>query len=350
MSLLALVKTHRKRQRGLFAAAAMVLVVAAASGCGSSSSSGGGSNQKVTLGVLMASLADGYSRNLNEAVLEQAKKMGADTQTFDATLDPQKQLQQCQDAIATQRFQAFVIQSVSGPSMVPCARQAIDQGIKVVAVSNPIGPEIDSTAPQVPGVSGTILESPTTMGQTLAELTKEACANRNPCDVIYEFGPPDFSFAANTRKVFNDEVAKDPAINVVGEGSHMFQPDVARSLTRQLLTAHPGVDVITSDDDPSAASLLKVVQEMGLADQISVIGGAGAREGAQLVASGDMFGSSVLVPRTAGAKAAEIAILSARGKPPSKTQYNNAEDLSPIGPKLTKQNVSQFHAQWSVSD
>jgi ribose transport system substrate-binding protein len=271
-------------------------------------------------------------------------------QTFDATFDPQKQLQQCQDAIVTQRFQAFVIQPVAGPSMVPCATQAIDAGITVVAVSNPIGPEIDTTEPQVEGLTGTILESPGTMGQTLAELTVEACQGKDPCQVIYEFGPPDFSFAANTREVFNDEVAKEPTIEVVGEGSHLFQPDRARSLTRELLTANPDVDVITSDDDPSAAALLSVVKEMGLEDQIEIIGGAGAREGAKLVASGEMFGSSVLVPRTAGTKAAQIAITGARGEDPGETEFNNAEDLSPIGPKLTMQNVAEFKAEWSVTD
>ena len=319
--------------------------------CGGDDDGGGGGGQEqVGLAVLMASLGDGYTRNLDDSITQQAEAMGSEVQTFDATFDPQKQLQQCQDAIVTQRFQAFVIQPVAGPSMVPCATQAIDAGITVVAVSNPIGPEIDTTEPQVEGLTGTILESPGTMGRTLAELTVEACQGKDPCQVIYEFGPPDFSFAANTREVFNDEVAKEPTIEVVGEGSHLFQPDRARSLTRELLTANPDVDVITSDDDPSAAALLSVVKEMGLEDQIEIIGGAGAREGAKLVASGEMFGSSVLVPRTAGTKAAQIAITAARGEDPGETEFNNAEDLSPIGPKLTKQNVAEFNAEWSVTD
>jgi ribose transport system substrate-binding protein len=188
------------------------------------------------------------------------------------------------------------------------------------------------------------------MGKTLAELTVEACKGKDPCKVVYLFGPPDFSFAANTRDVFNKEIAKDSSIEIVAEGSHLFQPDKARSLTQQFLVAHPDVNVITSDDDPSAAALLEVVKERGLEGKIAVIGGAGAKEGADLVASGEMFGSSVLVPRTAGKRAAEIAIKAARGENPGNTQLNNAEDLSPIGPKLTKKNSAQFTAEWSVTD
>lgn len=340
------------KRHSVMAALSVLVLAFGVSACGDDddSADSGTGQEDVSLGVFMASLGDGYTRNLNEAITEQAEKMGAEVQTFDATFDPQKQLQQCQDAIATQRFQAFVIQAVAGPSMVPCAQQAIDAEIEVVAVSNPIGPEIDSTEPQVEGLAGTILESPTTMGQTLAELTEEACGDNDPCEVIYEFGPPDFSFAANSRQVFNDELADHPTIEVVGEGSHLFQPDTARSLTRELLAANPDVNVITSDDDPSAAALLRVVEEMGLADQISVIGGAGAREGVELIEAGTMYGSSVLVPRTAGTRAAEIAILSARGEDPGETEINNAADLSPVGAKLTQENIDEFDAEWSVTD
>jgi ribose transport system substrate-binding protein len=318
--------------------------------CGEDSDSSGG-GEDVSLAVFMASTADGYTRNLSDAATEQAEKMGAsDVQTFDATFDPQKQLQQCQDAIASQRFQGFIIHAVVGPSMVSCAREAIDAGISVMVVNAPLGPEVDTTEPQVEGLTGTILASPGTMGRTLAELAIEACAGKDPCRVIYEFGPADFSFAADTRKVFNEEVGEEATIDVVAEGSHNFVPDEARSLTRQLLVAHPNVDVITSDDDPTAAAALDVIKELGLDGQISVIGGAGAREGAELVASGEMFGSAVLVPRSVGSRAAEIAILDARGEDPGETELNEAEDLSPVGPKLTQQNADRFTAEWSASD
>ena len=150
--------------------------------------------------------------------------------------------------------------------------------------------------------------------------------------------------AANTRKVFKQEIGKHPNVRIVAEGSHKFIPDKARSLTKQFLVAHPDTNVITSDDDPSAAALLKVVEQVGLAKRIEVIGGAGAQDGATLVEQGKMFGSAVLVPRTAAQKATEIVVKSARGQNPGKTEFNNAKDLSPIGPMLTQQNASQFKA------
>jgi ribose transport system substrate-binding protein len=350
-----LVKPISSRRRRTIAAcvatglAGLALVVA---GCGGDDDEPGGDagQEEVSLAVFMASLGDGYTRNLNQAIEEKAKAMGATVQTFNATFNPQKQLQQCQDAIVTERFDAFIIQAVAGPSMVSCARQAIEGGLEVVAVSNPIGPDVDTTEPQVDGLTATILESPSTMGRTLAELTTDACGDRDPCEVAYQFGPPDFSFAANSRKVFKEELRDHPAISIVAEGSHLFEPDRARSLTQQVLVAHPELDVLTSDDDPSAAAAHDVIKDRGRQDQIAVIGGAGAREGAELVASGEMFGSAVLVPRTAGEKAAEVAIKAARGEDPGRTEFNNAEDLSPIGPKLTEDNVADFEAEWSVAD
>jgi ribose transport system substrate-binding protein len=333
------------------ASSAVVASMLFLAACGGGDGGGDSGTEEVSLAVFMPSQADGYTRNLGDAATEQAEKMGAsDVQIFDAMFDPQKQLQQCQDAIATQRFQAFIIHAVVGPSMVPCASQAIDAGISVVVANAPVGPETDTTEPQVEGVTGTILASPGTMGRTLAELTSDACAGKDPCRVIYEFGPADFSFAADTRKIFNEEIGKEPTIDVVAEGSHNFVPDEARSLTRQLLAANPNVEVLTSDDDPTAAAALDVIKELGLEGQISVIGGAGAREGAELVASGEMFGSAVLVPRSTGSRAAKMAILDARGEDPGETELNEAEDLSRVGPKLTRENADQFKAEWSASD
>jgi ABC-type sugar transport system substrate-binding protein len=275
--------------------------------------------------------------------------MGSTTQTFNADYDPQKQLQQCQDAIVTRKFQAFLIHSVDGPAMTSCARQAIEADIKVVAVGSPIGPDIDTTEPQVEGLTGTILESPSTLGNSLAKLTVQACEGQEPCNVIHEFGPPEFSYAANGRKAFKAEIAKTPSIKIVAEGSHRFEPDRARSLTQQLLQAHSDVHVITSDDDPSAAAVVALLKEKGMADRVKVIGGAGSQEAADLIAKGEMFGDAVNVPRSEGEKGVEIAIKAARGEDPGKTEFNNAEDLSPIGPMLTRENVEKFEAQWSAA-
>lgn len=334
------------------AAMASALVLSACGGSSSSGATGGqpSGEKPVKIGLFMASVGDGYTRAVSQTVPQEAKTLGASSQLFNANFDPQKQLQQCQDAIVTQGFQAFIIQSVDGPSMVSCVRQAINAGIKVVAFSNPIGPNVDTTGPQVKGLTGTILESPSTMGQSLAQLTTQACKGHDSCKVIYEFGPADFSFAANTRKMFNDQLSKQPTIKVVAEGSHEFIPDKARSMTKQFLVAHPDVNVITSDDDPSAAAVYKLLQQMGLAKRIAVIGGAGAADAAVLVAQGKMFGSAVLVPRTAARKATEIAVKAARGQDPGRTEFNNAKDLSPIGPMLTRSNASRFKAEWSSTD
>jgi len=105
------------------------LALSACGGSGSSTTGQASGQKEVHVGLFMASVADGYTRALSQAVGQHAKEMSATSQTFTATLDPQKQLQQCQDAIVTKKFQAFIIQPVDGPSMVSCARQAIAAGL-----------------------------------------------------------------------------------------------------------------------------------------------------------------------------------------------------------------------------
>ena len=89
-----------------------MLLLSACGGSGSNSSGTGSSEKPVHVALLMATVADGYTRALSEAVGNKAKAMGATSRTFTAIFDPQKQIQQCQDAIVTKKYQVFIIQPV----------------------------------------------------------------------------------------------------------------------------------------------------------------------------------------------------------------------------------------------
>ncbi len=322
---------------------------AAATGASTAAANASG-GEAVNVAHFGAQVASPFVTAAHEAIKEQVAEMGGGkVELFDGANDPQKQLQQCQDAIATQRFKVFLLQPVDGSAAMSCAKDAIDAGIAVVALGSPIGPDPDTVEPQVEGIAGTTIESPSTYGGGLADLTVKACADKDPCNVIYQFGPPTFSFIANSRKAFQDQIKEHPNIKVVAEGSHGFVPDKAVALTKQQLQAHPDTDVITSDDDATAVAIVKTVDQLGKQDQVTTIGGGGAKEAIDLIVAGDLFGTTVLLPRSEAKKAAEIGIKVARGEDPGKTGIDSAHDLSPIGTTATKDNADGFEAEWSVS-
>jgi ribose transport system substrate-binding protein len=334
-----------------------VVAALALSACGGDDEAGdggaaseGSSQEAVNIAHFGAQVSSPFVPAMNEAINATAKEMGAGkVELFDAANDPQKQLQQCQDAIASQRFKVFLLHPVVGNTLVSCAQDAVDAEIAVVTMGSSVGPEEDQLEPHVEGVAGVTLQNHTTYGEGLAQLTKDACADADPCNVVYQFGPPTFGLVADARKTFKEQVKGTPSIKVVAEGSHGFVPDKAVSLTKQQLQAHPDVNVITSDDDITAVAILDTLKDMGKDDEIKVIGGGGAKEAIDSICEGELFGTTVLTPRSEGAKAAEIGIKAARGEDPGETSFDSAKDLSSIGPIATKENACEFEAEWTAT-
>jgi ribose transport system substrate-binding protein len=314
------------------------------SGGGSTTSSSSG-GKKASIAAFIVDSANPYDASLSKAIKAEAAKQGADLEIFGADNDPQKQVGQCDDALATQKYNVFLIKAVSGPPMMPCARQAIAKGDTVIAIDDPLGPEY-TTKPQVDGVAASILSLPTTNGTALAEMTNEACADKNPCKVAYYYGPPAFVFASQSRQSFLDTVKqKFPNIQVVDSASSNFDLGTAYTLTKSLLAKDPDVNVITADADQSASGSIKALKETNKLGSVKVIGGGGSSVGATNIKAGDEFGTSALYPQSLGTKGVDLGIKALNGQPLGKTEYDVAY-LTPLGPKITKANVAQFKPEW----
>jgi ribose transport system substrate-binding protein len=288
--------------------------------------------------------ANPYDTALSNAEKAAAEKAGASIEIFGAANDPQKQVGQCQDALATQRFNILLIKAVTGPTMVPCARQAIQQGLVVVAVDTPLGPEY-STKPQVDGLTGSILSLPTTNGKALAEMTEAACADADPCKVAYYHGPPAFTFASESLQTFLRTVKATGKIDVVDQAASNFDLATGYNLTKSLLAKTPDVNVITADSDQSAEGSLKALKELGKQDQVKVIGGGGSKRGAALVKSGQQYGTSALYPAGLANKSVELGIKALNKEELGETEADIAT-LVPLGTKITKENVEEFNPEW----
>src|SRR5262249_41094645 len=121
---------------------------------------------------------------------------------FDSNNSVQKELANCNDAIAAKKYDGFALKSVAGPPLMTCAQKALDAKIPVVAFGNALGPNPDTAERQINGLSGSVIELARTNGLTVAELVNAACEAKkaNPCKVIYTYGPLAFDWASITRK------------------------------------------------------------------------------------------------------------------------------------------------------
>jgi ribose transport system substrate-binding protein len=346
---------HRGARRKLVAAgvalsaAALVLTACGGAAAPAASSTGGAAaNRHVNIAHFVAIQANPVEQVIIASGQQVGKEENATVTVFDSNNDVQRELANCQDAIASQKYDAFVLKAVSGPPLESCARNAIAAGIPVVVQGTALGPE-QTTAPQVKGIVGTAVTLSTTNGVAVADLTNRACdaARAKPCRVIYLFGPVTFDYASITRQSFLSRVsAAYHNVQVVGQAAANFDADTAANDARQLLQVHPDVNVIVNDCDPCAVATEKVVADLGRTGSILVVGAGGSQVGVDAIKSGKQFGDTVILPASEARAAVEMAIKAARHQPVGNTRIDVTKDLSPVGTIVDASNVDRYHAEW----
>ena len=343
--------------RHVLAVSLLVGAIAGVAACGSSSGGGdqasttgtasGNANKHVNIAHFVAIQANPVEQVIIKSAKATAAANNASVTTFDSNNDVQRELANCQDAIASKKYDAFVLKAVSGPPLIPCARQAMDAGIPVVVQGTALGPK-QTTEPQVPGIVGTAVTLSTTNGVAIADLTNRACqkAGANPCKIIYLFGPVAFDYASITRKTFKDTVkAKYPNIKVVAEAAANFDPDTGAQQARQLLQVHPDINVVVNDSDPVAIATEKVVADLHK-NNIITVGAGGSAVGVNAIKAGKQFGDTVILPATEAKAAMLMAIRAARKEKVGDTTIDVTKDLSPVGTIVDAENVDKFKPEW----
>jgi ribose transport system substrate-binding protein len=231
---------------------------------------------------------------------------------------------------------------------MPCARQALEAGIPVVAQGTPLGPE-QTTEPQVEGLTGSVVTLFTTHGRTMAQITDMACKEleASPCKVLHLYGPLAFDGASVTRKAFLDRVKSDyPDIQIVASATQNYDPDLSSTVTRQLLQKHKDVNVIANDCEQCVLAGINVVKDLVAEGKTLLISGGGSKAGVEAIERGDIFATAALLPASEARAGAEMAIKAARDEKIDPTEIAVVEDLSPVGPFIDKSNAGEFKPEW----
>lgn len=347
-----------KRRRRSIATALVLGTTVALAACGSSNSSSttsasnsgasatstAASTQHVNLAYLMiyrGSFPNGTLGPVNQV----AAANNASVTVFSANEDTTQQASQCQDAIASHKYQGILIYPVDNAAAVPCVKQAIAAGIKVVDLDTTLGPSFTSTAIQVPGLSGQVLFNIDADVAGTTSLIEKACSGITHCQVALLEGVPAATYSSVKVKVESANLAK-AGIDVVGVGVTGFDsPSVAISKAKTLIAAHPGLNVIASDDDFNVQGLVKAVQLGQISKTIKLIGDGGDALALKSIKDGLEFGSMYSGPGTEGKAAAEMLIQAVRGEPIANRDVLLSSLPSGLYP-VTKANVAQAVAQW----
>lgn len=334
------VSRFRRARRTMLAVFVATLAVTAT--VAASAGTAGATNQaKVTnIAFFGFAKANSFANATWAGVQQAAKARGVKATFFDPNFNAQTQVSQIQDAITSGKYQAFIIQANDGNAVVPAVKSALKAGIVVVAEFTPIGPRYDTDKSQVSGMIF-VGESPVANGVGLGTMAVQACKGKNPCNVAYLEGfkalPLDNARTAAVKKTL--AAAKNVKLVASVEGGYTAASGLKAA--QDVIQANPGVNVIVGSAQ-AIQGAEQAVKSAKLTGKVKLIGNGGSCQALAGVRSGRWFGAYVLAERSAGAKAAELAIKAGSGvKVP--TSFNTSKLVKPLG---TKSNLGTFKAQY----
>ena len=281
------------------------------------------------------------SRNEMEAV---AAANNVEVTEFDAQFDPGLQTTQFQDVIASGAYDGVILVSINGIASAPDIAAAIDAGMEVVILNQVVGEDFSTSEPQVPGVSANVMAAPFVNGKRLGELTVLACADRDPCEVVYIYGIKGLPIDDAARAGLDEVIADQPSISIVAEGEGQYLgPEGGINATQDILQVAPDFDVLVGADQSVQGAEI-VLAEEGKLDHVRLVGWGGSTPALDGIAAGRWFGGVFGAPGDEGRIAMEAMVSALTGGP----DFGGVDPLAalPDDGLVTADNVDQFTAQW----
>ena len=86
--------------------------------------------------------------------------------------------------LASGRFAGMIVAPNDPVGISGAFEQVIEAGTPIATVLFPIGPELNTLEPQVPGITATVASPPVDGATWQAEAAAAYCADKDPCNII----------------------------------------------------------------------------------------------------------------------------------------------------------------------
>jgi ABC-type sugar transport system substrate-binding protein len=287
-----------------------------------------------------------------------AAKNGVSIDVLSADWDPTKQLAQVENAIASGKYKALVIEAISGIALCKSVKNAVKQGL-VVAVyntpicSNPTGPNGASKL-HTPGTVGYFGRYEWQSGFTLGQQIASALQGKG--DVGYISGPLQNSIVQATNQGIHDALKRYPGIHLVATIAGDWDAAKGLTATQDLVSSHDVRGIIYGVDQMAVPSIKWLGQNSKL-NGVKIVSLGGTREGFALIKSGAMYSVINSLPQEEAAYALQAAINQLQHKEFNVPGWNPKTKVWTVqgdprfhgnGAVVNKANVNKYPAEWGV--
>ena len=303
--------------------------------------------EKIMIGLFVPVSGNTYEEARYRGAQEAAAGLNAEVVNFSGEYDPLQQINQIQDAIASENFDALLIHPIDSNAVVPVVEDALKAGLVVVGADSPIGPDPDSLEPYPKGVSAFIGRTGKATGEWLGQAVIAACEGKDPCEVAYLIGMQNLTID-QVRYANLEETIKDhPNIKIVAFQEALYRKDKGYEVMQNVFQANPKISVVATSGDQMVLGALQAAEEAGLED-VKLIGNGASKEGCDALKAGQFYATIADIPYTQGQLLVETAVKALRGE-----TFERSVDLNKVspplpehGPVISKEDLSEYECQW----
>jgi ribose transport system substrate-binding protein len=247
---------------------------------------------------------DKYLGALSRSIADTATAAGMKVTTFSSPFDPALQAQQIDDAIA-QKFDLFVVQTISQKAIIPPLTRARNANIPVVLIVVPLeGGETQDLYVSYIGYEDNAFG--TMAGEAMAKALKDGGRQKGKIAVIA--GSMAEGKAPIRDRAFRAAIAKHPGLDVVVTEDVKWNPATAERAAGQLLarfSGQGGLDGIYGMNDSLANGAIQAAESAGLKlgtapGALVVVGGNCQAPGVRNLEAGKMVATFYLIPHEEG--------------------------------------------------
>jgi ABC-type sugar transport system substrate-binding protein len=238
---------------------------------------------------------ESYTQHETKAGLDVAKKYGGTVKVYDAKFNPNQQFRDLQDAITAYKagqFDAIVVTPVAGSVVCNQVKKAIAQHIPIETENISVCGDKGYT----PGAIGYV-----GMQQQIAEdqdyqVAFSSCTT--PCNALVITGPVGFDLTVRDNIAIKKAEKKYPKVHVVAVQAGAFTPTAWFQIARQELTAHPTINMISTNWDDSVVGVIRAVKQAGKTPgkDVRIYSVGGDSLGVTLVKTGQIEATDIVSP------------------------------------------------------
>jgi ribose transport system substrate-binding protein len=325
------------------------LITGLAGGFVAAAIAGSASAQDIRVAFLAASSQNGFNQAVYEGAANRAKEIGGVTvELFDGEFNATKQYSQVEDVATSGKFDAIVIVPNDSVGIATAVGEATKAGLKVATALFPIGPKLDTLAPQVEGLTATVASNPAIGAKEQASAVIDFCMDKNPCNVVIIIGQKIYPFDNLRLETFNQTLAGNDNIKVVATVEGNYDPEKSMAGMQDVLQANSDINVVLSNADQHVVGAEIALQDAGVdVPSLYISGGGASQIAVDAIRAGTWDATLAFFPVSMGEYALQAVVDAIKGN--TVNPEIDSDKIGPVPALVTKEVLDanpDFKGEW----